>query len=73
MSVVLTHSRTPGESLRSAGIHFGGPRRVSHVLVQAMHQVDQRGAIATLLALLLGECTQCSVGFGQASEAQERQ
>ncbi|MNP12344.1 hypothetical protein D3C76_1045730 [compost metagenome] len=73
MGVVLAHARTPGESLCGAGVHFGGARRVGHVLVQAVHQVDQRRAIAALLARLLGERAQRLVGLGQPGEAQERQ
>ncbi|MNP55019.1 hypothetical protein D3C76_1496240 [compost metagenome] len=55
VGMVLAHARTPGESLGGAGVHFGGARRVGHVLVQAMHQVDQRRSVAALLARLVGE------------------
>ena len=73
VGVVLAHTRAPCEGLGRAGVHFGGARRVGHVLVQAVHQVDQRRAIAALLAFLFGKRAQGCVGFGQAGEAQEGQ
>jgi hypothetical protein len=73
MSVVLAHPGATCEGLGGAGVDFGGARRVGHVLVQAVHQIDQRRAIAALLAFLFGKRAQGCVGFGQAGEAQEWQ
>ncbi|MOA23118.1 hypothetical protein D3C78_1437200 [compost metagenome] len=55
VSMILANTRTPGEGLGGAGVDLGGPRRVGHVLIQAVHQIDQRCAITPLLAGFLSE------------------
>ncbi|MCY1440809.1 hypothetical protein D9M71_570980 [compost metagenome] len=73
MGMVLAHTCAPGEGLGRTGVHLRGARRVGHVLVERLHQIDQGGTALALATLLGGKAAQRLVGFGQAGKAQKWQ
>ncbi|MNP34542.1 hypothetical protein D3C76_1278340 [compost metagenome] len=71
--MVLAHACTTTERFDGRGAHRSGPWAVGHVCGQALHQRDQRCAVAVAAALPGGKRDQCVIGLGQVAAAQERQ